>query len=433
MEKKYYGFLICMRGGYNIIVSVINNQYREEIFEILADFQGDIYFDVNYVMDKPEELLNFVQYIDWAREENREIYLYSKRTVSAKLIEEMLNIYGIDVNGYVYGVNDEEKGVVCITDLNAGNREGLDNEVKTRKKLFIINETTPRGIIDAREKIERQGFSLENRDYTSMKWYTHSDEWLLSNLRWYKDSLVGKTTLYCQSKLGWKQYGNDGIKILVLGDSTSSETLHTENWISKLYTKLYEEKIEVVIYNAANICDDIVSNILRLLRDGYSLRPQIVISMGGINNTFYKECLNQFNEEKLIWGMKEGEFYSGMYRVESLYSFWDRNMRILRHIAEFYGACFFGFLHPMNITMEHMNVREKSLYESERHIIGAKSFSEFANDESGYINLMRLFEHKEGMYLDMCHYTDKAQNIIAEKVYDIIVHKIRKLKSECTI
>lgn len=128
-----------------------------------------------------------------------------------------------------------------------------------------------------------------------------------------------------------------------------------------------------------------------------------------------------------------GEFYSGAYRAESLYSFWDRNMKVLRHIAEFYGASFFGFLHPMNITMAHMDLRERSLFESERHIIGAKEFCEFANDESGYINLMRLFEHREGMFLDMCHYTDKAQAIIADKVYDTIVHKLWELKNECTM
>lgn len=278
--KKVRGISEVKGCGYNIIVSVMSNRYREEILERLTDFQGKIYLDFDCIMDEPEELLDFVQDIDLARKENREIYLYSKRNMLANLIEEMLRIYGIEVNGYVYDVEDEEQGIACIKGLDVVNKESLDKEIKVRKRLFIINETIPERIILAREKIEKAGFSIESRDYTSMKWYIHADEWLLSDLQWYNDSLVGKTTLYRQSKLAWKQYGSDGIRILVLGDSTFSETLHTENWISKLYSRLHAEKIKVLIYNAANICDDIVSNILRLLRDGNALQPQIVIDMG---------------------------------------------------------------------------------------------------------------------------------------------------------
>lgn len=72
----------------------------------------------------------------------------------------MLSIYGIEVNGYVYAEEDEEQDVVCIKGLGAANKEGLDNGIRVRKSLFIINETIPERMISAQKKIEREGFSL---------------------------------------------------------------------------------------------------------------------------------------------------------------------------------------------------------------------------------------------------------------------------------
>ena len=97
-------------------------------------------------------------------------------------------------------------------------------------------------------------------------------------------------------------------------------------------------------------------------------------------------------------------------------------MRLLGVIAEFYGARFFGFLQPMNMTMDNMSVWEKSLYEQEDTMVGAREFAQSAtNVEAGYINLMRLFEHQDNMYFDVCHYTNKAQEKLAEMVYEKIM------------
>ena len=41
---------------------------------------------------------------------------------------------------------------------------------------------------------------------------------------------------------------------------------------------------------------------------------------------------------------------------------------------------------------------------------------------------MRLFEHKDEMYIDSCHYTDRAQEIIADKVYEAIIPLIETLE-----
>ena len=81
----------------------------------------------------------------------------------------------------------------------------------------------------------------------------------------------------------------------------------------------------------------------------------------------------------------------------------------------------------MNLTMENMNLHEKSLYEMDTRIVGAKDFSNCANNDDGYFNLMRLFEHKDDMFFDICHYTDRGHKIIADKVYEIIKPTIMEL------
>ena len=56
----------------------------------------------------------------------------------------------------------------------------------------------------------------------------------------------------------------------------------------------------------------------------------------------------------------------------------------------------------MNITMTYMGLCKKSFYESEWHI----------------------YENKDEMYLEMCYFTDKIQELIADKVYEKVYKSI---------
>lgn len=411
--------------GFAVLVSALSPWYREEILNELLDFSGNVYMKLENIMDRPEDLINFTQNLDLAVREKRKIYLYSKRNLMAEWIESILHIYDIWIDGYVYDIDDEKQGIKNIYELAYE---------RTEDKLIIINEDIPAYLSEARNNIELAGFSLENRNYTSLKQYTYAEQYMISELREYPDSLCGDSIIYSQGEPGWRLYGkNDGnsIRILVVGGSTSSEVYHTENWISRLYCKLSKNNIKAAIYNGAHTCNDIVSEILRVLRDGYVLKPHIVISMSGVNNTYYKKSVNQFNEERLIWRvMNRSEGYcSGVKSDETLFSFWRRNVELLRLISEFYGSRFFGILQPMNITMKHMDIREKSLYEREMRVVGAEEFSKSADTDKQdvYNNLMRLFEHRDEMYFDICHYTNKGHELIADEVYKIIEPTVMEL------
>lgn len=413
---------------YSVIISVTKHQHRGGCLEALAHFPGKVYLDLDYLIQVIiGGVGNALQSLDYASKMKKNVYLYSPKNHMSEFLRLFLERCGIKINGYVNDVGDEKQDIKNIYELVSN---GIED------KFILLNEEFSDRIISARKAIECAGFSLEKTSYTSFQWHTCATKKFLDEMNTCWDPLVGGSICYSNGKPGWAMYGSeekDKIRILILGNSTSSEDFYIQNWISKLYNKLQQNKLESVIYNGAHSANDIVDEILRFLRDGNVLQPQIVISMSGVNNLYYKECENQFNSERMIGrGMafiREGKYCCGVKSTESLYHFWYRNEQILKMLVEFYGAQFYCFLQPMNMTMEHMTLHEKSIFEQERRIEGALEFRKLSNDNEGYVNLMRLFEHQEDMYIDLCHYTDKANAIIADKVYETIMPALQAIIS----
>lgn len=402
-----------------VVLSVLRFDYRREILKILTEFSGQVYVDLTPMIAPPRET-NFVQSIDYAITHNKKIYLYSEKCAMADMIEKVLELYDIRIDGYVFDRENKGDNIKSVYELAL---EGVED------KLIIINELWGEHLLRARNNLECAGFSVENFSYAGFALYTVAVERMKKIISYSHDVLTGASIFYPGGKAGWQIYGEEekgGLKIMILGGSTSSEEYFVENWARRLYYKLKQAGVEATVYNGALPGDDIVDEMLRLLRDSHYIQPHIVISMSGVNNLHYKDCANQFNEERILdWvkGLTSGQKYcTGIQDNETLYSFWSRNMRLLGVIAEFYGAQFFGFLQPMNMTMDSMSVWEKSLYEQEDAIVGAKEFAQSAVEEGGgYINLMRLFEHQDNMYFDVCHYTNKAHEMLAEIVYEKIM------------
>lgn len=385
-----------------VIISALRTRYIGEILEVLEEFQGCIYLEK--VVGMVNALLrNLFQSIDLALKENREIYLYSKRNALSELIEDVFRIYGIRVNGYVYDKTDKE--IENIYELAS---RGVEN------KLIIINEQIPERLFIARNNIEKAGFSLEERTYTGVQWYTRANK-----------------LDYALNRLMYKLYGKEwevgeSIRILVLGNSSSSELFYIENWVSKLYYKLESLGIKISIYNGAHSQNDIFQEYLELLKNGNVLRPNIVISMSGVNDIGFGEYY-----ELIINGVSYKKA-SSYYNRETSFSTWYRLIKLLKLLVESGmcgggGAKFFGFLQPMNVAMRHMSLRERSLFKEEGRLIEDNEFMYAASDNDGYINLMNLFEHQEEMYIDATHYSDKGHEMIAQKVYETILPTLQIL------
>ncbi len=408
---------------YAIIISTQKKRFIDEILQLINIFGNAIYLDMAKLITLADMVhLNLAQSIDQACKKNKKIYLFGKKNLVADVIEEVMKPYEIKISGYAGELENKEQGIENIYKLGYSG---------TENKFIILNEICPENIIRGRECVELAGFSLEQGNYTGLDWFLRADENVaLERYHENADPLVGGSILYPDGKLGWRVYGaeeNVGVKIVVLGGSTSSEVYMPENWISKLYYKLSADNIKTIIYNGAHTGNDIVIELLRILRDAYVLQPQIVISMSGVNNLLYKSYENQFCVERFV-DVRNKNKNAG--KNETLYSFWNRNVKVMRCITNFYGAQFFSFLQPMNITMDDMSLYEKTIYEMDDRSEGARVFSQLANDEEGYINLMRLFEHQDEMFFDLCHYTEKGHKIIADIVYETIKPTIMELMKE---
>lgn len=414
-----------------LIVSPINKEYQNEIINKISvwGIKCDVYIR-EYMSHIDLLTMNFVQSIESALNTKKKIFIFGRKNLYADLLKDILKIFGGKVDGYIHFEDNLLEGITSVYSFM---------ESGSSDKFVIISEFSASDQADAIELMEEMGFSLEELSLTATWQYLNSRDFLTHKINNYPDSLVGYSIKKYENWIpGWAVYGpaeKGNIKILVLGGSTSSEgVLRFESWVKKFYRKLKENSMSVTIYNGAHCGNDITDEILRLLRDGYYLHPDIIISMSGVNNSYRKGTNNEFNSEE-AWitmkaFMKEEDIISGITAEESLYSFWVRNQKVIKIISDFLGAKYIGFLQPMNMTMEKMDLKERAIFERERGKRGAVEFGSLANEEDGYINLMRMFEHTEGMFVDAVHYSDEANKYLASKVCEILMPEIERIIKE---
>ena len=79
-----------------VLISAINRKYRREMRRELEGFKGDVYLELNYILDPPmAREVNFMQHIDLAIKKRKKIYIYGQRGGLSQLIEEVLCIYNV--------------------------------------------------------------------------------------------------------------------------------------------------------------------------------------------------------------------------------------------------------------------------------------------------------------------------------------------------
>ena len=207
---------------------------------------------------------------------------------------------------------------------------------------------------------------------------------------------------------GWMIHGDEGsasTRIMILGGSTSTELYYPESWVEKLYSLFVNDGIDVVIFNGANEGNGAPSELVRMARDIHAIRPDFVISMSGMNDQRSLDSKFEKNHH------------------DNPFEYWLRMERYMKHIAESEGAVFLGVLQPMNACMEPKSLLENAYFMSENHKIG-RTFLSGMRDDDFYCNLLALFHHEQGMFIDRCHYSDEANQRIAEEVYRLLKERM---------
>ena len=418
-----------------IIVAALNIEAKEEIINNLSNNNCERIY-VNHIIAPSHGFMEAIfTWINKAICGGKKIYIYSDHNEYLKITQKSFEAYGILVNGIVYEKSDRNNLIEDVYTLAYMNSNDI---------FVYINERMPDKMYQANRLLRDLGMEYEN--FTgAIQSRTNYPEWRAN-----VDILLGSSVPGNTEKKGFYIYGkdrDDDLKIMILGGSTSTETAYTtELWVSKMYNKYFRNN-NVTIYNGANCGFDVAQELLVLLRDGPVIKPDIVISMSGVNNLFdrsdlpffdnssyydkdssYADVANNFNALTMAkWFpiiAPQSYLNSGLKSDEENFEFWVRNEKIIYEVAKIIGARPYIFLQPMNIDEENMDMHEYSLHVTEQSRKAQKGFLARCKNNDFYINAIDILSGKDKMYIDACHYTDEANEIIAEYVYEKIKNAI---------
>ncbi len=403
---------------YAVIISPKSEAYRREIqYSLEQKGIENIYID-EFMAEDDLAYGTFVQSIDKAIQEKRKIYIYTKEVdENAKLITKTLKLYQVEVEGYLYRdpcADDRIKDVWELAYLDSAS------------VFVIVSETDRFQLQDACELLEEIGLSLGKFNYTGIRLASY--EYKNRPLQ-VTDSLLGYSE--CGKKVGFHVYGKESsndIKIVILGGSTSNDGIFRGTcWPRMLYQQMQDHGYSVSIYNGAHCGNKVIEELLRLLRDGYVLKPDFVISMSGVNDSGGSPVKNRFYLEHMRIREEQNlgrEYFRGLEVQEQSFEFWMRMERVMKAVSEIYGAKFLCYLQPMKFGKTDMSLFEESVFTDEKRDV--HSFREMSSQNEFYRNLIHIFDNEDDMFIDACHYTEKAKRVLADIVYRDLVEEIER-------
>lgn len=266
------------------------------------------------------------------------------------------------------------------------------------------------------------------------------------------DSLLGFTRIY-DNGLNFQVYGNPqdekAIRIMTLGGSTSDPTMgNVKTWPEQLYEELRKEH-QVVVYSGGMGGYSTHQELLKFMRDGLPLHPDIVISFDGYNDIGYQVSVEEHpylhRYQKKFYDFIEthtpmapdtldmravNQIAHGMENANRTdYENWFEAVRSLHALAKEHGIQYFSFLQPVQgvgtPVLDDSILELKKIYSSayEREASLLQRTVNFVNgcrkfiEKNDYMtDLTDIFDGEADVYYDICHSTEKGHQIIAKNI-----------------
>lgn len=351
---------------------------------------------------------NFFQAVNAALLKDKKIWLCSSGDENAAYLKQVLKLYQIEIRQEVCAEDIYELKYKDINDISV-----------------IVAERDAYKSEQICDTLESLGFRLERLDYTAIVCCVYKADCFSKATK--KDILLGNISYVTEKYPGYVVYGDEKqakVRIMVLGNSSSTCGLYRSvPWVEFLYKKLSESGYDPIIYNGAVCSYGIVDEFLHMTRDIGPLHPDYVISFSGVNNTFTRKAVNQFNTVMGEWIVKTDQnAISGIQSSEALYDFWCRISKLMKLTAAAYGAKLYSFLQPMSAAKEELDLMETTLYDTAEQTGHIREYKRRAVLETNkfYINTLSMLEDKKEMFIDMVHYSTEANRLIAETVFETI-------------
>lgn len=244
------------------------------------------------------------------------------------------------------------------------------------------------------------------------------------------DNILGYTWIFKKTSLQYPGYivlGNEEKakkRILILGNSTSD--VGSYEYFIKSWPEFLQESLEeAVIFCGAVLGYDSKKELLKLLRDGRQLNLDLVISYSGYMDIQQREGF-PFSGNKLT---HEVETY-GVETNTSLAEEWIESEKMMKMIADSYGAAFVGIFQPVLFNKLNMSFEERVIYEMAKELpwMTIDSYKQFQADvkrmmrDIPYLyDFTDLFcEENAWVFMDECHLLDKGNCILADAIYQLI-------------
>lgn len=238
---------------------------------------------------------------------------------------------------------------------------------------------------------------------------------------------------------GKKIHGKENLTIVTLGGSTSDSIAYPwKSWSEILQEKLselYKEK-NVIVYSAGVCAYNSSLELIKLERDMIRLKPDLVISYSGLNDSVIRNDLWTTSYQKNIFnrlGIKEkfniagGSTQSGLSvgleTDDTPVKFYLNNMRLMHAICNEFGVKFYGFLQAMMGEETYkMKDDEAEMIENSMDTVfySTKNFLDEAKREIKHyeymFDLSTIFNIDEKVYIDTEHVNELGNNIIADEI-----------------
>lgn len=312
--------------------------------------------------------------------------------------------------------------------------------------------------------------------YDPLLGYVYSDGSYISLQKGLEDHLNGIT------RIG--KNANKDIRIAILGGSTS-DISYEGNWMRELYVLLEERGLKPLIICAGISGYSTSQELFKLIRDVLPLKPQIVISLSGVNDMgfiqahmpqnpyihAYQQRIGNFlvekfgskktnesffrqkvptQQEKFI-GMNQemslGAMVLGVESKEKDYEIWHKNIRMQKAICYEFDLDYFACLQPIfGFGKYKASVAEKDVYSKflEQRFIHKipyhealnsfyKEAKKIAQNASTYIyDLTDIFENEYETFSDPRHLNLHGNRVLAHKIMEILDNRIL-LKSKADL
>lgn len=296
--------------------------------------------------------------------------------------------------------------------------------------------------------------------------YSYSDDTYLPLAKEREDYLNGITRIGHTS--------DTDIRIAILGGSTS-DISYDGSWMRPLHDLLKLENLKPLIICAGISGYSSSQEVLKLIRDVLPLKPDIVISLSGVNDigfiqasspkrpyihkyqekvgqfliekygtenknvgTFFKQNIHRKEEKNFITMNKEvslGKLVLGVEKVQESYESWHTNIRLQKAVCLEFGIEYFACLQPIfgignysssvdeNIIYKAF-IKERKVHKIPYHEVLVK-FYEGAKkivSENRYFmyDLTNVYEEVTDIYQDPRHPNLKGNNILALNIFNIL-------------